>query len=162
MGRRGPTPLPAAVHKKRGTFRADRHGGPDLPVEAPPQPKDMAPRAKAVWVALVAELRATGTLAKVDSLALRSLCESWIQYVDAGKAIEKYGLVVEEETAAENMNLKSNPAVEIQNKAWNRVFKLIREFALTPASRNGMRITPKDGEANTETDDIQRILKIRG
>ena len=80
MGTRGPAKKPAAVHKRAGTYRKDRHATPDVPSKTPPMPAGMPKAAADAWKRIVPTLERAGFLAEIDAEALRMLCEAIADY----------------------------------------------------------------------------------
>jgi len=153
MGRRRRRKLPAAIHKKRGTFKPSRHAGPELAIEMPQMPPDLAPKAQAAWNVIGAKLLAAGLIADLDQLALRMLCESVELYLDAADIVREQGLVA----GGGGSGMYQHPAVGIRNRAWAQIVKLCGEFGMTCAARTGLHIESKD----PSTDEVAKILGLR-
>lgn len=126
--------LPSESHKKRGTFRPDRHATAPLPIEVPEMPLDLPPLAQAVWKNVTTKLFAAGLIADIDQVAVRMLAESVWLYQEAHDDIIAKGLIV----TTTNGNIQQNPAVGIRNKAWEQIVKLCRQFGMTPSARTGL------------------------
>lgn len=120
-------------------------------------PGDLSGHAAAMWNVTVAHLVAAGIVSKIDGAALRTLCVAWANYLDATDNIAECGIVVKEFTADGLERIKKNPAVDVQNIAWKQIVTLLRQFGLTPASRNGIH-RAGDGES----DDSNLIAQVLG
>lgn len=83
---------------------------------------------------------ASGTT-RVDRLALGMLCDALALYVKASKEIEKDGITVEE---------RANPAGLVQQRAWQRFVRLVKEFGLSPASRAGLSVEEVESGRDAE------------
>ena len=149
IGRRA---KPISTHKKSGTYRKDRHKGPELEVQAPQMPPDLLPKAQAAWNVIVMKLMEAGLVADLDQLALRMLSESVELYLDACDLIREQGLVA----GGGDSGLYQHPAVGIRNKAWAQIVKLCGEFGLTPAARVGLHLEAKQ----PNTDEVARLLGL--
>lgn len=149
MGKRGPPKTPTVILKNRGSWRAKTRGGePDFgTVKTLRRPSWLRKDAAKHWKEIVPHLEAIpGLLSKVDRLAIGMLCDSLAIYIKASKDIEKNGIVIDGRT---------NPATTVQQKAWMRFARLIREFGLSPASRAGLDVkTEEKSDA-----DVSRFFK---
>lgn len=138
MGSRGPAKKPAAAHKRRGTYREDRHKTAELKVEAPNMPRGMPKAAQAAWKRLVPPLKKAGFLAAVDGEALRQLCESIADYERAEKEIEEYGLLVSHTNTNGDEVVKLNPAWGAKRDSRVAIIALMRQLGMTPSGRTGL------------------------
>ena len=84
-------------------------------------------------------------------MCIRDRAEAWEDYKAARSIIKKLGPTYESETATGTIR-RPNPEVAIMQEAWNRVFKLIQHFGLTPSSR------ARVGKSE-EVEDIDDLLK---
>lgn len=147
---------PAATRKKEGSYRADRHGSPALPVTIPDMPEDLSESAQDCWKEVAKQCKYAGVIATIDGTALRMLSESYAQYIEANRLIQRDGLVLVE-TTQHGTRHKMNPAVAVRNAAWKQVYDCLRQFGMTPSSRTGLGETSVNDD-NTET--VAQILKI--
>jgi len=139
MGKRGPAKYPAVIHKAHGNYRKDQHGGPDLPVETPKMPPGMDKDAQSVWRELTPLLEMAGLVSQVDQFALRLLCESAAMYYKAVKDINKRGITIEATNNKGYTNEVRNPYLAVRDTTWAQIYRLCREFGLTPSSRTGLK-----------------------
>lgn len=153
MGSRGPAKKPAAAHKRNGTYRPGKHGGPALKVEVPIAPPDLSPVAAAQWAVIGAELAAAGLIATIDRTAFRALCESIAVYLDAMDEIAKNGLIIR---VGKNKYPMQNPAVSIRNNTWTQIVTACKQFGMTPSSRTGLHV-----ESKQDDDDVSGILGLK-
>lgn len=150
MGARGPAKKPTALHKRNGTYRPGKHGGPALRVELPESPPDMCPVAVAQWNIIGRQLAEAGLVSTIDQTALRMLCESMALYLESCDLIKTEGLVVGGKTKYQH------PAVGIRNKAWAQIVTVARQFGMTPSARTGLHL-----ESKQEDDDVSKILNLK-
>ena len=162
MGKRGPKPIPSATAKRRGTLRADRRANePAPPNEAPTKPTWVQGLAAKHWRKIAPWLKESGLLTVLDTIALGLMCNALADYFEAGEVVEsaaKENDGVKFVSITDKGNVIQHPAVGVQNKAWERVVKLLREFGMTPSSRAGMAITNAKGE---DQDPLLKMLHDR-
>jgi phage terminase small subunit len=87
MGARGPAPVPSAVKRARGTYRADRaprrEAEPELVSTVPPAPKWLTLKAeRQVWADTAAVLIAAGLLTLADHDTLAAYCRAKVNYIN--------------------------------------------------------------------------------
>jgi P27 family predicted phage terminase small subunit len=152
MGARGPARKPAKLHQDNGTFRPGRHGGPALRVEVPDPPAGLSPGAMAQWHVLGRQLADAGLITALDGLALRLLCESAAEYIEAHEQMREQGYT----DTTEKGNRIQNPTVGVRNKLWSQVYTMARQFGMTPSARTGLH-----AESKQEDDDVATILGFR-
>ena len=117
--RSGRIPLPAAVLKMRGTYRADRHAARiDLADGEPTKPNDLPPAGEALWDSLVPRLVALGIAKALDETALAAACRWYSVYREA---------------LAEGNG--RNAAM-----AWRNCDRVLSRFGCTPADRARLRL----------------------
>lgn len=81
MGLRGPKPTPAAVHKQRGTFRADRHADSAQPLGKPSCPSWMTDKdARKEFRRLVKLLSDMGLIGAADANLIVRYCVAWVRW----------------------------------------------------------------------------------
>jgi P27 family predicted phage terminase small subunit len=151
-----PRKLPASTHRRRGSYREDRHGGVTPPVEAPKRPADLSKAAEPVWNELATLLQENQLVTKMDGLALRLLSESIELYRKATDLITQEGAILDTETMSGEARRIINPAIKVRDSAWTQIQKMCSEFGLTPKARNSLDSTPT---AVPETD-IMGILGL--
>jgi len=148
----GPPKKPQAIKRAAGTYRNDRDGhGLDLPVQKPKTPEHLDAISRETFDRLARRLEQLGVISDLDEISLEMLAEAWEDYKAARSIIKKLGPTYESETATGTIR-RPNPEVAIMQEAWNRVFKLIQHFGLTPSSR------ARVGKSE-EVEDIDDLLK---
>ena len=138
MGKPGRKTKPAAIHRRRGTDRKDRHKEPTKTPAAgtvPKPPAVLSPAAKKHWKNLAAELVARGLLTTLDLSAFALYCEALAEYW-----LHKAELVKTEDYVDEtsNGNTIQHPRVGMANQAAKRVADFGARFGLTPSDRTGL------------------------
>ena len=83
---------------------------------------------------LATRLEKLGVISDLDEMSLEMLAEAWEDYKAARAIIKTLGPTYESETATGTIR-RPNPEVAIMQEAWNRVYKLVQHFGLTPSSR---------------------------
>ena len=132
---RGPAKKPAAIKKASGTYRNDRDGNAiDVPTRKPQTPEHMSAISRETFDRLATRLEKLGVISDLDEMSLEMLAEAWEDYKAARSIIKTLGPTYESETATGTIR-RPNPEVAIMQEAWNRVYKLVQHFGLTPSSR---------------------------
>lgn len=140
-------------HIAVGNYRPSRHGNALLPVEVPPAPADLAPKAQAFWNVVTEELRRAGLISFCDGKMLRLAADSWEIYWLAMDDITERGILNDKRTAL-------NPAVKARDNAWKQLVTVLAKFGMAPAARTGLRVSNEQGE-HSEEERVASILQIR-
>lgn len=143
MGKRGPKTLSIEEHKTRGTYRADRHAGPEIPAEEPSCPTWLNREASACWKRNISILVDRVGLAKVDREALAVYCQTWAEYHEMEKYLAKHGRTYETITQTGSTIHRARPEVAIRDRARSEMLKYAAQLGLTPSARTGMHIDNK-------------------
>src|SRR5690606_35053029 len=114
--------------------------------------------AASTWNITVAHLSGAGLVSKIDGQALRLLCEAVALYQEASDDIAENGLVFETVSREGAVRKHRNPAVTIRNEASREILAILKQFGLTPASRNGIHRS----ESSKGDEEQQRIEAILG
>lgn len=165
MGRRGPTPTPTEILKRRGSREVSKRVNEPKPDHGARCPAWLDKDAKTVWQQLAKELNALGVLTKVDTNALARYCRLFVRWKQCDMFIRKYG-----ETYPTGYKLDANgvnkatsfqqfPEVGIINKIGPQLVKLEQEFGLTPAARTRIAV---DVSESKQCDDTERFFKVCG
>jgi P27 family predicted phage terminase small subunit len=135
--------LPIAIHRQRGTYRADRHGGRPEPKPAIPKaPKAMGVEAKKMWRYFATRLAAERVLTGLDQQALFVYCCAAARLAKAEKAIAEMGEVVKTVTGA-----GPNPWLAIAAKCQEMMLRFGQELGLSPLSRTKIKVEPEQAPA---------------
>ena len=133
----------------RGSKYANDRIDPNAELGKPDCPQWLDPDAYQHFHSLADALSARGVLTVGDGMALGLLADAMKQYIQAKKMIDKDGLT----TTGSNGNLIAHPAQRIMSNAWDRLYKISREFGLTPATRTSAPQAPR-ATGNTEEDEL--------
>jgi P27 family predicted phage terminase small subunit len=149
MGKRGPAGKSIEQQKRDGTYRADRHAGPEPPSEIPPSPTWLDREAKAEWKRLAPQLVKMVGLAKVDRGALATYCQTWSQWYQAVMFVRKNGETFEVMTDG-GVNIKKHPMVGVRESSLLALIKLGDKLGLSPSARSGLNVASRDMTADTD------------
>ncbi|WP_282125642.1 phage terminase small subunit P27 family [Marinifilum flexuosum] len=143
-------------HKADGTYRKDRHKNKidqsGFRVNEIPGCEDLPERAQDFFTELAALQIKSGQLTEVDIPALKILATSYSDYFDAVETLDIEGLIVGDDSP------KLHPMNQVKKDAREFIFKLLREFGMTPTSRT--RIISTDNIPQTaEEDDLTKLRK---
>ena len=136
-----------AEHKKNGTYRPERHGNFEMPVEIPSAPKALSPAAKEVWDEITKVFYTAGVITQVDRTLVAVLCDSICLYRTAQRDIEKTGMTYES-TGRWGTVSKSNPAISVRDNCVREIISIFRQFGLTPAARGQKPNTDTTNESH--------------
>lgn len=163
MGRRGPAKTPAAVKRSRGTFRADRDAGVELPAGQPRMPAWLSETAAELWRELAPQLVRENLLTPLDGIVFALLCDTYATFLECGEWLGgdvKKMFVEATRTNNDGEEIGSSvyqhPLVGVWHKSRNDLLRLSREFGMTPSSRCGMRLGNKD---DADDDPIAALSK---
>lgn len=119
----------------------------------PTCPRWLSPAAKKEWKRIVPELESLGLLTCVDGAALEGYCQSYARWVEAEQFMVKHGTIFKTPSGY----IQQMPQVAIAQKYLNIVKAFCGEFGLTPSSRSGINIKPKEND----DEEIDAILNRR-
>lgn len=142
MGKRGPPPIPAKIHKLRGTFRKDRHGsGEDVVppvVKVPRPPASLNAIGRREWTRAASQLCDVQLLTASDLNALEGYCHARSRALQAEADVEKDG-----QTTTTPQGIKRHPSMVTLEKAWADCRRYEGVFGMSPSARNGLDIPNK-------------------
>jgi phage terminase small subunit len=165
VGKRGPAPLPAEIHLRRGTHRSDRHGDgtpfalAGKPLEAPEAPARLSDRELEVWAELVPIFHAAGVLDGADVFALEAMIVTVARAIAADDLLRD--LELEHGTAAAlyvrgDRGYVTHPLVKISRDAWAEARAWFAKFGATPSDRVGLAVGGLQGL--TLAEQLERAL----
>ena len=123
-----------------------------LPNEAAPRsdrveaPDGLSPEALKQWDRVRAELYDTGIVTNLDVHALALYCEAYARYAFANEQIQKFGPVVN----TPNEYPVQSPWLQIANKSFDQMMKVLSEFGMTPSSRTRVSSVKKSDQAKAD------------
>jgi P27 family predicted phage terminase small subunit len=150
---RGRKPLPTAVKKLRGNpgNRPINSGEPKPNSLTKVPPKHLSADAKQSWKETFKLLENTGVLSEQDTDLLCLYSETKSKWVHAMKQIKKNGYVV---SAPSGFPVQS-PWVQIANKSFDQLMKILPEFGFSPSARSRIKVE------KVPIDDPYLLLKQR-
>ena len=134
----GPKPQPTKLKLLRGNpgKRPLNENEADAGDKMPKPPKHLSPAALKQWKIVAPQLNEIGLLAKLDGPAMEMYCVAYGNWADAQEKIQKYGPLVK----ARSGFLQQSPYMQIANKAFEQMHKMIGEFGMSPSSRSGIAV----------------------
>lgn len=112
---------------------------------APQAPADLPPATLPHWKALAAILTPLGTLAPSDAIALSLLARTLASIDSYEAAIEREGVTIAGKPPG---SLRAHPAVAALQAARTLARALLRDFGLSPASRESVGAAPTPEPVN--------------
>jgi P27 family predicted phage terminase small subunit len=120
--------------------------------QAPEQPPNLSPEAKAEWERIVQRLAALNVLTPAHQTGLMILCESWAEYQQAQARVAEEGLILR----APNGRPYRHPCVAIAWAAQREYRAWAAEFGLTLSAEGRIDLTglpsPEDDDDDLELD----------
>lgn len=142
---KGRKPIPAKLVALRGgrqlTHRPPRQ---DIEVETamPTCPRSLGKIAREEWRRFCRELAKIGLVGKIDRSIIAIYCREYQTVVEMDALIAKYGYI---RINSKTGDMKTNKAVDLRNKATDRMLKAIQELFGSPSSRARNKIEkPKE------------------
>ena len=110
-----------------------------------PRPRDVPPEmpewltgaAASEWRRIAPDLTAMGTVKAVDAIGLAAYCEAVARFKTATELIGRAGLMIRDRDGM----VRKNPAVAQARDASLEIRMWAREFGLTPAARQPLRVS---------------------
>lgn len=131
-----------------------------LPAAIPTMPAHLTVEARKEWRRLLPLLAERGSLTPADSAALALYCETFSRWLLAKKDVAENGLTVTttvlDSSGNPISNRKVNPALRIVETCERSLRNFLREFGLTPATRE--RVLPAR-KSNTEEKDAWELMQ---
>jgi P27 family predicted phage terminase small subunit len=133
---KGRKALPNNVHKLRGSFREDRHGGGIQAAAVLPDPPEGLPElAKQEWHRAAKELHKHGLLTALDLVPFEMYCRVYAQWIEAEENLEHSDMIFKTQTGYQAVGA----AFVVAGKLRAELLKIGAEFGLTPATRARMK-----------------------
>lgn len=108
-------------------------------------PEHLSDEAKTEWRRITRLLEQRGTLSKADSSVLELYCETYSRWLQAKRDVAEHGIIVSTTVLDRNgeqvTNRKQNPALRIAENAERSLRTFLREFGMTPQSRERVKPT---------------------
>jgi phage terminase small subunit len=152
-GKRGPKPKPVELHKLHGTFREDRHGPAEHPIDdlagVPIMPEGMPELAQQMWNAIVPDLVRTKVAVELDSTELAAMCRWWAQYQTLMGKLEKLQ-PFDKKGEDEQWRLERRART-----MWREFDAIACRYGFTPADRARLRLD--DGKSGGASDPLAAL-----
>lgn len=130
----GRKPIPTNLKIVKGTAQPCRilKDEPKPKADAVRMPAGLSDDAKKQWKIAAKHLTAAGLLTNLDTFALAMYCEVFARWTYANDQIKKFGPIVK---APSGYPVQS-PFLQIANKSFDQMTKMLVEFGMTPSSRS--------------------------
>lgn len=132
-----------------------------LPADEPEMPKHLTAEARKEWKRLLPLLLERGSLTPGDSAALALYAETFSRWLLAKRDVEEHGLtvstVVLDSSGQQVTNRKINPALRIVENCERSLRNFLREFGLTPATRE--RVVPARKPKDSKRSSFDNFLE---
>lgn len=152
-GKRGPKPKPVALHKQHGTFREDRHGPSEHPIDeldgSPEMPDDLPELAAEMWGAVVPDLVRTKVAVAIDATELAAMCRFWAQYQTLMSKLEKMR-PYDDRSERDQWQLERRART-----MWREFDAIACRYGFTPADRARLRVD--DGKKGRASDPLAAL-----
>lgn len=146
MASRGPKPIPSHLKMVKGTAQKCRtnKAEPKPATDNIQPPEYLSGSARKQWRVVSKQLAEAGVLTNMDVDALALYCEAFARYREAVTEIDDFGPI----TRTPSGFPVQSPWLQIANKAFEQMTKLLAEFGMTPSARSRVRSTkkPDDGD----------------
>ena len=148
MGKRGPSPKPTHLKLLEGNpgKRPLNMHEPKPKPTTPSMPTWLNPLAKKEWRRISKELAGLGLLTCVDGAALAGYCTAYAAVQNAEKEIQDYGSTT---YTTDTGFIRDIPAIARQQKYLALMRNYLSEFGLSPSSRSGIDIKPKENDEDS-------------
>jgi P27 family predicted phage terminase small subunit len=149
---RGKKAKPTALRILQGnpSKRPLPQGEPQPDPSMPVMPEGLSVPAQEEWLRLSPLLHNMGVLTSADGAALAALCRQYARHIEAEAHLNAQGVTI----ASPKGHAIASPYVAISHGAFDRWYKLLGDFGLTPSSRSKL-VTP----GLTPSDDLQTFIK---
>lgn len=140
----GRKPVPTALKVVRGTDQPCRvnKDEPTPGTDKIEKPPGLSVNADPVWDELCEMLMEAGVMTNVDQPALRLLCETYAQWIEANTQLTKVGLLIK----GKDGGAVTSPYFHIADKLAKRVAACLADFGMNPSART--RVSIAVGEKN--------------
>ena len=123
-------------------------------VKVPAPPDWLNKEAKELWKDLAPKLERIGLLTEVDLATFATGCQAWGKHVEMERYLKKHGETYFYTNKAGEENEVKRPQVLIGKEAFDRFYKIMGEFGLSPGSRTRIEVkSTEDG-----MDPMEKIL----
>lgn len=164
-----PNQKPDEYHALTGASdRKSRAKASETIAGTPRPPSWLSKPARAEFKRIVRHLTERGTLSPADGAVLAVYAVSYARFISAQKDLDEQGLRVTA-TALDSHGkavevTKDNPALRVVQQSEKTILAFLRQFGLTPATRERVKPTkPRDEDADGVTDDdVDDLIRRAG
>jgi P27 family predicted phage terminase small subunit len=132
-----------------------------LPADEPEMPKHLTAEARKEWKRLLPLLLERGSLTPGDSAALALYAETFSRWLLAKRDVEENGLTITstvlDSSGQPVSNRKINPSLRIVENCERSLRNFLREFGLTPATRE--RVLPARKPKNESKSSFDNFIE---
>ena len=159
---RGPPKTPTWKLKLAGSsLVAGRAGEPTPASGIPDKPDELSDRAANVWDQVTSLIDGMGVLTIADGNSLARYCELYGRWVDVASFLANHGetytiyekyhrdYILDEHGRKVISQIKRFPQTVVASDLANQLLRIEQQFGLTPSSRAGLRVPPKEDESST-------------
>ncbi len=160
MGRRGPPANPRSIRYQ------DRHKKPRETMASIPadqlgtavMPKWLDGRAKEFWKKHAPALKARGVLTALDEALFTALCVANAHMREASEILKREGDVI----FGPRGKPRLHPAVRIHANACRQFLSGLREFGMTPLSRQRLVVSPPRSDTPADDEKRRKMRELLG
>lgn len=100
-------------------------------------------------------------ITEADKTALTLLSDAYSEYRCARDVILKEGMTYKTTTQTGDTMIRTRPEVNIAQDAWNRCWRMLKEFGLTPSARTRVQTVGDEQESDPFEDLLNQANTIR-
>lgn len=130
-----------AQHKRDGTYRKSRHGGPEVEFSrgSTKPPPELSPAAKREWKRVYPGLVKLGMFTVADRAVFSVYCQAFAEFF---AVTQELNAMNSHTFRAGNGSLATVPQIAQRAKLWTMLRESASRFGLDPVSRIGLDVTP--------------------
>lgn len=128
MGRPAKT---LAAHMEDGTYRKDRHGDLNVPVEVPEPSGNLSSRAHEIYDEIAQQLVELGVVSKLDAIALSEAASCKAELEECQRLLLGSQYLLDG---------RENPLLGTMNRLRGTLYRFLCQLGLTPRSRTGLSV----------------------
>lgn len=122
---------------------------PEVKIPEPPGFLDVVARVE--WLRIAPILLKNKIITELDGIALALYCRAFSQFVKADGEVQKFGEIIRGPAGG----TMRNPWMEVANRAWEQVTKMLASFGMDPVSRTRVHSTGKSKEEESLDDFVK-------
>ena len=150
---------PTALHELQGTGQASRMNElePVLAVRLPDKPSwiDSNPEALSLYNEVTMYVHRMGVATEVDGMGLSLLAHQMSIYIEMAHKVHEEGPIVTTVGSNGQDRTTAHPCLPQMSTALGSIFKIMREYGLTPSSRANVSTVKGDEPVDAMSDFLQ-------